>query len=126
MADILIRGMEMPEYCYECPCHNGESGYCQAYKSGYLYSIERPAKCPLVPLQEGHGRLIDADDLVSKYTEEINELKERAKIHEKEGRLYMFRACHLRAAYLAEAKLNIEADPTIVPAEGGTDDVRCL
>lgn len=63
---VIIHGLDMPEYCYECPCHNGESGYCQAYKSGYLNSVERPAKCPLVPLPEGHGRLVDAREVLEK------------------------------------------------------------
>lgn len=91
MADILIRGVEMPEYCYECPCHNGESGYCQAYKSGYLDSIERPAKCPLVPLPDGHGRLGDLDALQEEFK----------KYHD--GKRLML----------------IDTALTIVPAEGG-------
>jgi hypothetical protein len=63
MADILIRGMEMPEYCYECPLHNMEGGYCQFYKDSYRWSFERPASCPLILLPEGHGDLIDRDAL---------------------------------------------------------------
>lgn len=62
---VFIPSMEMPEYCYECPCHNGESGYCQLYKDRYLSSIYRPAKCPLVEIKTPHGRLIDADYLLS-------------------------------------------------------------
>ena len=42
---ILIRNMEMPKYCYDCPCHNGESGYCQIAHE--LSCIDRPAECPL-------------------------------------------------------------------------------
>lgn len=66
MADVLIRGMEMPEYCYECPLSNAEGGYCQFYKDSYRWSYERPASCPLVFLPEGHGRLIDADALAER------------------------------------------------------------
>lgn len=104
MADILIRGMEMPEYCYECPCHNGESGYCQAYKSGYLGSIERPAKCPFVPLPEGHGRLIDADKLTPDMGYFITG-----------GSGTVGSMCSLPAY----SQQNIDNAPTIVPAEGG-------
>lgn len=120
MADILIRGMEMPTNVFDCPLNS--FGICNlAQDETHCNCIEdsRPDWCPLVPLPEGHGRLGDLDALVSKYTEEINKLEEWAKNQEKEGRLEMFRACHLRSAYLAEAKLNIEAAPTIVPAEGG-------
>lgn len=101
MADLVIRGMEIPEYCYECPCHNGESGYCQAYKSGYLYSIERPAKCPLIPLPEGHGRLIDASEAYD-------------KISEQECGYYMD---------MDGVGAGLEECRTIVPAEGGSDNV---
>lgn len=88
----------------------------------YHENVTEPDIYDVIRLPEGHGRLIDADALAAKYTEEIKKLEEWAKIQEKEGRLDMFRACHLRAAYLAEAKLNIEATPTILPAEGGNED----
>lgn len=96
MADLVIRGMEMPEYCYECPCHNGENGYCQAYKSGHLYSIERPAKCPIIPLPEGHGRLGDLDALMPAFAKATQEFRDG----------YTFQWI-------------LEHAPTIVPAEGG-------
>lgn len=111
MADVLIRGIKMPEYCYECPCHNGESGYCQAYKSGYLYSIERPAKCPLLPLQEGHGRLIDADAL-ERVCQEIADCdwNKRAAPYSWEY------------AYQQFIDDEIASAPTIIEAEGGGED----
>ena len=37
---------ELPDYCYECPCHDGESGYCQADKERRC-SDYRPYWCPL-------------------------------------------------------------------------------
>lgn len=47
MGMIVITSMEsLPEYCYECPCHDGESGYCQANKER-RYSEYRPFWCPL-------------------------------------------------------------------------------
>ena len=36
----------MPEYCYDCPCHNGENGSCQI--TGNYYYDEIPRSCPLV------------------------------------------------------------------------------
>ena len=44
---ITISTMDsLPEHCYECPCHDGESGYCQADKER-RYSDYRPYWCPL-------------------------------------------------------------------------------
>lgn len=45
---IVITTMDsLPEHCYECPCHDGESGYCQADKE-QRYSDYRPFWCPLI------------------------------------------------------------------------------
>lgn len=38
----------MPEHCYDCPCHDGESGFCQI--TGKSYYDEIPRSCPLVEL----------------------------------------------------------------------------
>ena len=44
---IVITTMDaLPDHCYECPCQDGESGYCQADKEG-RYSDYRPYWCPL-------------------------------------------------------------------------------
>ena len=72
MADIVIRGMKMPEYCHECPLQNMESGYCQYHKDSYRYSAERPASCPLILLLP-HGRLVDGDALLAAFEEYISE-----------------------------------------------------
>lgn len=60
---VVVR-MEMPEGCWDCPCVNGEYGYCQAYKEYRQIEDpnERPSWCPIIcSLPEGHGRLVDAD-----------------------------------------------------------------
>lgn len=46
MADLIIRGMEMPKSCMDCPL---------------VVCLNTKDDCPISPLQEGHGRLIDAD-----------------------------------------------------------------
>lgn len=59
---ILIKTMtKLPEHCYECPCHDGESGYCQADK-GHRYSDYRPFWCPLVEMKEES----ESDDIISR------------------------------------------------------------
>jgi len=61
---ILIKTMtNLPEHCYDCPCHNGESGYCQANKEN-RYCMDRPSWCPLLQISnEYYGRLIRFNDI---------------------------------------------------------------
>ena len=45
---IVITTMDaLPEYCYECPCHNGEHGRCEADKERRSALEYRPYWCPL-------------------------------------------------------------------------------
>ena len=41
----------LPDHCYQCPCHDGESGYCHADKE-HRYSDYRPYWCPLKEILE--------------------------------------------------------------------------
>ena len=51
---IIIKSLDsLPEHCFDCPCHNGESGYCQAYKER-RYCIDRPSWCPLLQINNEH------------------------------------------------------------------------
>ena len=60
---ILIRGMEMPTSCLDCPLTDGHSASCLITKqSVYFFVNKRHNDCPLVPVSP-HGRLIDADVL---------------------------------------------------------------
>ena len=64
MADLLIKGMKMPENCAKCPFSEADYGYCTAdirlRDAGYVE--QRPEWCPLVEIPK-HGRLIDAGEL---------------------------------------------------------------
>ena len=63
---VVVR-MEMPEGCWDCPCVNGEYGYCQADEENRPIRdpSERPSWCPIIcSLPDGHGRLIDGDKLM--------------------------------------------------------------
>jgi len=45
---IVITTMDViPEYCYECPCNNGEYGRCEADKEKMSTFEYRPYWCPL-------------------------------------------------------------------------------
>ena len=64
---VLIKGMDMPESCCECPCEY-DSFRCNVTGTKF-WDIEdfdtltqRLPNCPLVEIKTPHGRLIDADD----------------------------------------------------------------
>lgn len=113
MADILIRGMEMPKSCDVCPFVGTNDDlmsddyrylYCGFPYMGQFvtdYEATRHADCPLVPLPEGHGRLIDADSLIGRL--------HNTYFHDGDDRSIVYKA--------------IEESHTIVPAEGGQNDV---
>ena len=65
---VLIKGMEMPKNCDECPCYYETEGAwrneCEVLGKEYIADDYRPEWCPLVELPP-HGRLIDADELVA-------------------------------------------------------------
>lgn len=71
---ILIKGMEMPESCEDCSAQiidptGGASG-CAVNHSIILRKRgeRRPTECPLVEVPK-HGRLIDADALITATTD---------------------------------------------------------
>ena len=72
---ILIKGMEMPTSCYDCPLamqdyttlfgknfNRTRNSYACVLTHKAITSTKRNRFCPLVPVPE-HGRLIDADAL---------------------------------------------------------------
>ena len=65
MSKCVVR-METPKCCLDCPCVNGEYGYCQADKEERQIEDPngRPSWCPIIcSLPEGHGRLVDMRDI---------------------------------------------------------------
>ena len=64
MSDVLIRGMEMPKQCYDCPMHR----YVYPDHLCVLYCLNipdvrfRPGWCPLIELPP-HGYLVDINAL---------------------------------------------------------------
>lgn len=72
MADLIIRGVKMPNSCEKCPFNDHEEGFCFAAwkfnESGWPeFSLNvgrqetRHHRCPIGQLPEGHGRMIDGD-----------------------------------------------------------------
>ena len=67
MSECVVR-MEMPKCCLDCPCINGEYGYCQADEEVRQIGDPggRPSWCPIIcALPENHGRLVDADAIIA-------------------------------------------------------------
>lgn len=67
MSECVVR-MEMPERCVDCPLHEF-GGICRLscdFKQIDVMVINkgRPDNCPIIcQLPEGHGRLVDAEEL---------------------------------------------------------------
>ena len=64
MSVLIKTMMNLPEHCYDCPCHDGESGYCQADEA-HRYSDYRPFWCPLVNISNELEQEL-CDDTVSR------------------------------------------------------------
>lgn len=68
---VIVKGMEMPKSCASCRmavCF-ADTGRAKCYATLSYIDTERGKRsydCPLHPLPEKHGRLIDADALMSK------------------------------------------------------------
>lgn len=68
MADLVIRGMEMPETCGLCQLCLDDSRICNGYCMFFhrrVNMMERDKNCPIISLTEGHGRLGDLDALMN-------------------------------------------------------------
>jgi hypothetical protein len=93
--------MEMPKNCCECPFTVYEDAC--VFTGVIALSIGRQDACPLVPLPEWHGRLIDADALIKNHFSDEHRIALSYA-----NKLWMRRI--------------INGEPTIVPAEGGGED----
>lgn len=104
---ILIKGMDMPRTCKECPCYYYEYHECNALVGRYVDGeASPPGDCPLIELQP-HGRLIDADELKKE-----NDKRFRALYGEDA------RTNDLVSYANSWAYLEIKDAPTIIEAEG--------
>ena len=67
---VLIKGMEMPKSCEECPlCCDEAFGSYKCYRvKGWGDDNSRAYDCPIVEVPTPHGDLIDSDDVI----DEIN------------------------------------------------------
>lgn len=135
---VVVLGMEMPECCQDCEGHlvgewNEYDEMCDTcifvlsehpwepeHKEidGIDTSKSIPDWCPLRPLPEKHGRLIDADD----YAAEMKKRQDNAMLwKEKAARnndMTIFARGDQAIRTFSEAKLTLDNMETIVEAEG--------
>ena len=103
---VLIMGMEMPKDCGHR--RFAVDGWCYAYGKPNIAALANNVKtnfCPLVPLQEKHGRLIDVSNLEN--------MRFSSGMHGDDGLLYV--------PFVEVAKAIFNA-PTIIEAEGGEEE----
>ena len=112
MADIVIRGMEMPKTCGDCPLSALRMDCKLTGKDISHDWMKRkiPGWCPLVPLQEGHGRLGDLDALEDAFI--------RYYLNQERSNHLVFTPVEIKQHFA-----DMIGDwPTIVPAEGGGEE----
>lgn len=100
---ILIKGMKMPKNCDTCDlCYDYIE--CMAASNVIKINFEtRPKECPLVEVQEAHGRLIDADALKMDVCDVCGDYGDYAEF--------------------GFSRDMVDAQPTIIEAEGEKEDV---
>lgn len=112
---MIIKGMEMPKSCCDCSLtyyEPGEGSSC-IFTEVPCLNIGRQDACPLVPLPEGHGRLIDADAFKADCLAATKDAKPDFIRHED-----WIKSCAVTMSFCRD----IDERPTIVPAEGGTNE----
>lgn len=69
---IIVKGMKIPENCWECTgvelnvgvsVFGGMCPFCEKIRTDHDMKTGRHPDCPLIALQDKHGRLVDADAL---------------------------------------------------------------
>lgn len=103
---ILIKGMKMPKNCYDCTMESICSRW--ALHDAEWQKENRDKDCPLVPVPP-HGRLIDADARVDVqlYNDEFED----------------YQTVNMSIDDLLDSSwIELEDDPTIIPAEEGKRD----
>lgn len=112
MADLLIKGMDMPTNCFNCSTKiNLDERRCNY--DGHIFeetlskiTTRRDENCPLVEVP-AHGRLIDAGELKELFMETITGIARRTNM--KDVFEHMIRASAMVAQMIDDAPTVIEA-----------------
>jgi len=108
---VIVKGMEMPKNCWECSLSDIDDDYgrCCLYSGIACLTIGRQDNCPLVEIPIPHGRLIDADEPMTKISTMMQEPD-----YQHEGENWMIGLIMARDA--------IDDAPTVIEEEGSETD----
>lgn len=133
MADILIRGMEMPKTCVQCDLKRYDQeriwtdngiellgAWVCKRTDEIIWNTQRGENCPLDPLPEGHGRLIDGDVLLEQIRDGFDAAEKWVDAVKNDTEIKPRAEATVVAFWECGAK--VKTAPTIVPAEGGADE----
>ena len=115
---VIVKGMEMPDRCSNCPLRHMDfmgDNRCVVLGLPVLGKAKtRPSDCPLLPLPSEHGDLIDRDALLTQawqnFYKHEDDMEKKDKDYLPLGRIYEqngFEVC----------QQTIVNTPTVVPAE---------
>lgn len=106
---VVILGMEIPEHCGECGIE-----FCTKWINHDART--RPKDCPLRPLPEKHGRLIDADAFKTMCREAVRDIRDEVFLPQDIEKVRVL------SEVTENLCLDLDEAPTIVEAEGKDDD----
>ena len=112
---VIVKGMEMPRDCNDCPCFEREwfdddiVGFCKAIKVR-LQTYKRLLNCPLIEVPTPHGRLGDLDALWDRMYKYIDNEGAKMPFGYDDFMIHRDSACEL-----------IEDAPTVIEAEGSEE-----
>ena len=113
---ILIKGMEMPENCEQCPFFWDDCGVSgEDLAEDFRTHRQRHPNCPLV-LVPPHGDLIDKDMLIGVFKKIIADCKEWNKKNIPADQYVRSKIKRAEEDFV-EAILHIKGQPTIIEAE---------
>lgn len=103
---VIVLGMEMPTSCLICdifPCFKWDEN---------VHEEGRAEGCPLIPLPEKHGRLIDADAFKTMCREAVMDIRDEVFLPQD------IEKARVLSEVTENLCLDLDEAPTIVEAEG--------
>lgn len=110
---VYIKGLKMPDCCWDCPCNNDELGVCNILWIEIRFSNDRLPDCPLLPVPD-HGDLIDKKPIVDAFAIAKKNLSFLQRGVEREENI---KYCQGVMVGYANSILAIDNAPVIIPAE---------
>lgn len=118
---IAIKGAKIPANCFECPLLDFDPNYFFCKITGRHFSKDEPFDkdrvndCPMIGVHESHGRLIDADALLT----EFYKMEKSMEDHGREFSFsFMSRSNDISTTWY-NVEIIVEDAPTVIPSEQG-------